>query len=123
MTGAAKWGNTRYPDSQVRHAESRPRLEKVHNISACRHGIHRRLTTHLKNSTLESIPRDSFMLRSLAILCAIAAVLCLAFWIIDATTGTQFRFGWLLFSSILWGCVFEIAHRYFKRKGRAKTSP
>ncbi len=63
------------------------------------------------------------MLRSFAILCAIAAVFCFCFWIIDRITGTEFPFGWLLFSSILWGFVFEIAHRFFKRKGRAKTSP
>lgn len=63
-----------------------------------------------------------YTLRSFAIVCAISALICLGFWIADAVAGTVFHFGWLLFSSILWAFVFEIAHRYLKRKGTSKTS-
>ena len=64
-----------------------------------------------------------YLLRSLAIVCAISALVCLAFWIVDAIAGIAFRFGWLLFSSIFWAVVFEIAHRHLKRKQRPKTLP
>lgn len=59
--------------------------------------------------------------RFLAILCAISALLFLGFWIADAVTGITFRFGWVLFSSILWALVFELVHRYLERKGQPKN--
>jgi fucose permease len=61
--------------------------------------------------------------RSLAILSAISALICLGYWITDAATGMKFPFGWAFFSSILWALIFEVVHRYDKKKGRPKNAP
>ncbi len=64
-----------------------------------------------------------FFFRSLAIISAIAALIGLGFWIADAATGTKFPFAWAFFSSILWALIFELVHRYDKKKGRPKSPP
>lgn len=57
-----------------------------------------------------------YFFRALSILCAVSALISVAFWIGDKITNIRFTQGWILFSSVLWMVVFWAIYRHLKKK-------